>query len=146
MIRLPPTPTLFPYTTLFRSLDLNPLAKLPVPAKPQSKAFTPPPRAARRTGPSPALSDAPALAPEAPNPRLLAGSLPARPQPKVFTPPVQTTRLTGPSPTLSDAPALASPVPNPKLLAGLPGQGSLPAKPQPRLFLPPSRSAAAIGK
>jgi TonB family protein len=133
------------------SLDLNPLAKLPLPAKPQPKPFTPPVQTARRTDPSPALSlAAPALAPQVPNAKLPSGlaaeSLPARPQPKAFMPPVQTARGTGPSPALADGPVLAPQAPNTKLLAGLPGQGSLPARPQPRIFLPPSRSTAAPSK
>ena len=75
-------------------LDLNPLARLPVPVRPTPKAFIPPVQAARQLGPSPALSTGPALAPQAPNPKLIAGltgqgSLPARPQPKIFLPPVR---------------------------------------------------------
>ena len=88
-------------------LDLNPLAKLPLPARPQPKAFTPPVRAARQTGPSPALSDGPALAPQAPTPKLLAGltaqgSLPAKPQPRIFLPPSRSTA----APSKSSGPAL----------------------------------------
>jgi TonB family protein len=74
------------------TLDPVPLAHLPLPARPQPKAFTPPQQAARRTGPSPALSDAPALTPSGSNTKTIAaltspGSLPDRPQPKVFAPP-----------------------------------------------------------
>ena len=72
-------------------LDPPPLAHLPLPARPQPKAFTPPQQTARRTGPSPALSSAPALAPQGSNTKVIAaltspGSLPDRPQPKVFAP------------------------------------------------------------
>jgi TonB family protein len=88
-------------------LDLNPLAKLPLPARPQPKAFMPPVQTARRTGPSPALSDAPVLSPQAPNTKLLAGlpaqgSLPARPQPRIFMPPSRSAA----APSKSPAPAL----------------------------------------
>jgi TonB family protein len=97
------------------ALDLNPLAHLPVPVRPTPKAFTPPVHAARQVDASPALSAGPALAPQAPNPKLLAGltgqgSLPARPQPKIFLPPVRSAATSSrpPAPALEADGAPAS--------------------------------------
>jgi TonB family protein len=78
-------------------VELNPLARLQLPARPAAKPFAAPQPKARRQGPSPALATGPAFAPPALNAKTAAAlpgqvTLPARPQAKVFAPPQQSAK------------------------------------------------------